>query len=312
MEPSKVVPYFGTVDKPECHLLYNVTTMASTWHTVATKDVRLLRHQLEQVFALPGQYTFLNYLRCHDDIGWGLDYPYLTQFCMEETPHKKFLNDYFTGKYPGSPARGELYNDDPALGDARACGTTASLCGIEAARAALDGAALEQAVRLDVSLHAYMFTLSGIPVIYSGDEVAGENDNTYRADPLKAEDSRWLHRGSFDWAAAARRKDPKSVEGKVFTALRKLETLRAAHRAFDSGANVWVIDTGNDAVLGIGRYCRGEKLLAFFNFADCESTAWASEIGIYTDLWTGEKRSAEAITLPAGGFSWMLRDEGEA
>ncbi len=31
MEPSKVVPYFGTVEKPECHMLYNVTTMASTW-----------------------------------------------------------------------------------------------------------------------------------------------------------------------------------------------------------------------------------------------------------------------------------------
>ena len=70
MEPSKVVPYFGTVDKPECHLLYNVTTMATVWHTVATRDVQLLKHQLAQVFALPRQYTFLNYLRCHDDIGW--------------------------------------------------------------------------------------------------------------------------------------------------------------------------------------------------------------------------------------------------
>lgn len=37
MEPAKVVPYFGTLEKPECHMLYNVTTMASTWHTVATR-----------------------------------------------------------------------------------------------------------------------------------------------------------------------------------------------------------------------------------------------------------------------------------
>ena len=90
MEPSKVVPYFGTVDKPECHMLYNVTTMATTWHTVATRDVRLLKHQLGTVFALPKQYVFLNYLRCHDDIGWGLDYEYLRQFGMEEIPHKKY------------------------------------------------------------------------------------------------------------------------------------------------------------------------------------------------------------------------------
>ena len=312
MEPSKVVPYFGTVEKPECHLLYNVTTMASTWHTVATKDVRLLRHQLEQVFALPGEYTFLNYLRCHDDIGWGLDYPFLSRFCMEEIPHKKFLNDWVTGKFPGSPARGELYNDDPALGDARACGTTASLCGVESARAAMDSAALQRALRLDISLHAYMFTLSGIPVIYSGDEIAGENDNNYRADPLKAEDSRWLHRGNFDWAAAARRADPGTPEGTVFAALRELETIRAKNRVFDSGAKVWVIDTGNDAVLGIGRYRDGEKLLAFFNFAEEQSTAWASEIGTYTNLRNGETQSAEAVTLAGGDFLWLLRDEGEA
>ena len=127
MAPEKVVPYFGTVEKPECHLLYNVTTMASTWHTVATRDVSLLRRQLDIVAALPREYVFQNYLRCHDDIGWGLDYDFLRNFGIEEVPHKKYLNDFFTGKYPDSFARGELYNDDPRLGDARLCGTTASL-----------------------------------------------------------------------------------------------------------------------------------------------------------------------------------------
>lgn len=42
MEPEKVAPYFGTVEKPECHMLYNVTTMATIWNTVATGDARLL------------------------------------------------------------------------------------------------------------------------------------------------------------------------------------------------------------------------------------------------------------------------------
>mgnify|MGYP002508307313 CR=1 FL=1 len=66
MEPVKVVPYFGTVEKPECHLLYNVTTMCTTWHTVATQDTRLLRRQLDIVNSLPKEYVFLNYLRCHE------------------------------------------------------------------------------------------------------------------------------------------------------------------------------------------------------------------------------------------------------
>ena len=97
MEPEKVVPYFGTVEKPECHMLYNVTTMATTWHTVATRDVRLLKKQLDIVNSLPKDYVFLNYLRCHDDIGWGLDYATLSQEGIEERSHKKYLNDYFQG-----------------------------------------------------------------------------------------------------------------------------------------------------------------------------------------------------------------------
>ena len=167
MEPSKVVPYFGTLDKPECHMLYNVTTMASTWHTVATHDVRLLRHQLEAVYALPKEYTFLNYLRCHDDIGWGLDYDFLEQFDFEEVAHKKYLNDVLTGRWDGSDSRGELYNDDPRLGDARLTGTTASLCGIETAEYEKSEEKLRQTVTLDLMLHAFLLTQSGIPVLYS-------------------------------------------------------------------------------------------------------------------------------------------------
>lgn len=183
MEPEKVVPYFGTVEKPECHMLYNVTTMASTWHTVATGDTRLLKLQMDIVSGLPKEYVFLNYLRCHDDIGWGLDYGFLKQFGMNEVSHKKYLNDFLTGAFPEAFGRGELYNSDPTSGDARLCGTTASLCGIEKAAYERNDEALAQAVRLDLMLHAYMLTQSGIPVIYSGDEIGQENDYTYHEEP---------------------------------------------------------------------------------------------------------------------------------
>ena len=310
MEPSKVVPYFGTVEKPECHLLYNVTTMASTWHTVAAKDTRLLRHQLGQVFALPGEYTFLNYLRCHDDIGWGLDYNFIGSYGGEEVAHKKFLNNYFTNKWEGSPARGELYNDDPRLGDARLCGTTASLCGLESARYEKDVYKTEWAVRYDLMLHAYMFTLSGIPVLYSGDEIGQENDYAYHDDPLKREDSRWLHRGNLDWKKAELRHDPETVEGQLFTGIRKLEQLRAEHRAFDGPADVWLLDTGWDGVLGIGRYYKGEKLLAYFNFDYSERVVWTGEDGELTDLWTGKTGKMGAIPIRSGSFVWLMRTFG--
>ncbi|WP_418739424.1 alpha-amylase family glycosyl hydrolase, partial [Enorma sp.] len=102
MAPAEVAPYFGIPEKPECHMLYNVTTMATTWHTVATRDTRLLRRQLEAISSLPSSYTFLNYLRCHDDIGWGLDYSLLAAWGQREVAHKRYLNEYFLGDVPGS------------------------------------------------------------------------------------------------------------------------------------------------------------------------------------------------------------------
>ena len=306
MEPSKVVPYFGTVEKPECHMLYNVTTMASTWHTVATKDVRLLRHQLEQVFALPKQYTFLNYLRCHDDIGWGLDYDFLRQCGTEEVPHKKYLNDYLTGKLYGSDARGELYNDDPRLGDARLCGTTASLCGIEAAEYERSAWKEERAVRLDIMLHAFLLTQSGIPVLYSGDEVGQLNDYTYHQDPLKWDDSRYLHRGKLNWDDVAKKDDPDTRQGRIFSSLRQLEKIRAACPVFESQADTWVVETWNDHVLGIGRYFMGLKLIALFNFSDEDQTAWIDEAETYYDMMTRQVRPAKAVAIRAYDFAWLL------
>ena len=308
MEPSKVVPYFGTVDKPECHMLYNVTTMASTWHTVATHDVRLLKHQLETVFALPKQYTFLNYLRCHDDIGWGLDYQHLRQFGVEEVAHKKFLNDYFRGYIFGSNARGELYNDDPRLGDARLCGTTASLCGVEAAEYERDAGKLDWSLKLDIMLHAFLFTQSGIPVLYSGDEIAQLNDYTYHDDPLKWDDSRYLHRGAMNWDDAEKRHDPSTRQGKMFSAIRRMEKLREEHPVFHGEADIWIVETYNDHVLGIGRYYRGEKLIALFNFSDQDETAWINEHEEYRDLWTGEPRPARAVGIPSHDFAWLVTD----
>ena len=306
MEPGKVAPYFGTVEKPECHLLYNVTTMATLWQTVATKDVRLLAHQMRQVFRLPHAYTFLNYLRCHDDIGWGLDYGFLRQFGQEEVPHKRFLNNYLTGKWEGSPARGELYNDDPRRGDARLCGTTASLCGIEAALRSGDREALKKALQLDRMLHAFVFTLSGVPVLYSGDEIARENDYSYHDNPHKAEDSRYLHRGSMDWEKAKKKTRKTTPEGKMFAAIRQMEQIRAKQAVFDTDADAWVLDTGSDHVLGIGRYYCGEQLLALFNFSDEPLKIWLRDEKIYEDLMTGKTGDAGEIRLEAGEFRWLL------
>ena len=301
MEPAKVVPYFGSPEHPECHMLYNVTTMATTWHTLATQDTRLLKHQIDQISALPSDCLFQNYLRCHDDIGWGLDYPWLRQFGTEEVSHKKYLNDWFTGKWPGSPSRGELYNDDPRLGDARLCGTTASLCGMESAKTEEE---VELALACDLMLHAWMLTQSGIPVLYSGDEVGQLNDNSYHDDPDKAADSRYLHRGNFDWEKAELRKDTATYQGKLFAALRKLETIRGSEPVFRSDAKMTAFDTGSVNVLGIRRDLGDEHFIGLFNFSPKNvPLLMRGENGV--DLLRPEIAVNTQIELPPYGFLWM-------
>ena len=308
MEPEKVVPYFGTVEKPECHMLYNVTTMATTWHTVATRDVRLLKKQLDIVNGLPKDYVFLNYLRCHDDIGWGLDYATLQQEGIEERSHKKYLNDYFQGFVGESNSRGVLYNEDPVTGDARFCGTTASMCGIEKAGFEKNKAAMEKAIQLDVMLHAYMFMQSGIPVIYSGDEIGQVNDYSYKNDPDKAPDSRYIHRGAMNWDRAAMSGNARTVEGKLNKRLLQLEKIRKTEKAFMTNADTWTVDTWDNSILCIGRYYEGEKIYGLFNFSEYDKTAWINERdGIYKDLITGQEMEAAGVNVPAYGFFWLKK-----
>lgn len=311
MEPEKVAPYFGTVEKPECHMLYNVTTMATTWHTVATRDVRLLKKQLDIVNGLPKDYVFLNYLRCHDDIGWGLDYPTLLSEGIGERSHKEYLNNYFQGYAGASNSRGELYNADPVTGDARFCGTTASMCGIEKAGFEQDEQAMQKAIQLDVMLHAYMFMQSGIPVLYGGDEIGQVNDYTYKEDPNKAADSRYLHRGAMNWKLAENITDQTTVEGQMFTRLSELEQIRKQERVFVSNADTWTIETWDSSVLCIGRYFEGEKILGLFNFSEYDKTAWINETdGEYVDLISGRKMQASGVDIPAYGFYYLKKING--
>lgn len=313
MEPEKVVPYFGTVEKPECHMLYNVTTMATTWHSVATRDVGLLKRQLDIINGLPKEYVFLNYLRCHDDIGWGLDYGTLMTQGIGERSHKNYVNAYFQGIAGNSVSRGELYNADPVTGDARFCATTASMCGIEKAGFEGDEEAMKRAISFDLTLHAYMFMQSGIPVLYSGDEIGAVNDYSYKEDPHKAADSRYIHRGKLNWDNVKKIDDPTTVEGRVFQGLKRLEEIRKREKAFVSYADAWTIDTWDAAILGMGRYYDGDKIIGLFNFSEHDRIAWLNETdGLYEDLLTGQKIVPVGLNVPAYGFYLLKKtEEGE-
>ena len=155
-------------------------------------------------------------------------------------------------------------------------------------------------------LHAFMFVQSGIPVLYSGDEIGQKNDYDYHNDPIKCEDSRYLHRGDLRWDEVARRNDPSSREGRIFGGLQELIEIRREYGVFEGEARTWTIETYNNHVLGIGRYYKGEKLIALFNFSDGEQTAWISEVEDYYNLITGEHCLAENYRLEPYGFVWLM------
>ena len=239
-----------------------------------------------------------------------LDYGWLGQFGINEVAHKKYLSDFFTGKYENSFARGELYNADPASGDARQCGTTASLCGIEKAAYEKDEEATKRAIRYDLTLHAYMLTQSGIPVIYSGDEIGQVNDYSYKEseDSDRAADSRYLHRGHFRWDLEPQKEKKGTVQNQIFASMKKMEELKFKYRPFEGEADVWTEETYDTALLCVCRKSGNEMVTGLFNFSNEDRTAWI-DMGEFTwkDLFTGEKRVLRGVPVPARGYAWYYR-----
>lgn len=79
------------------------------------------------------------------------------------------------------------------------------------------------ATQYNLTLHAYMLSQLGVPVIYSGDEIAQENDYTYHEKPKLWEDSRYLHRDKFNWKLAEKRNDGSCIQEKVYTGLKSAD-----------------------------------------------------------------------------------------
>ena len=227
---------------------------------------------------------------------------------MEERPHKQYINDFFTGSIEGSYSRGELYNADPVTGDARFCGTTASRCGLEKAGFEKDEEQMKCAIQRDLMLHAFMFTESGIPVLYSGDEVGQTNDYTYKEVPEKAPDSRYIHRGKVNWELVDQIKENGSVSEKVYHGLEKLEEIRAKEPVFMSNAVFYTLETYEQSIICVVREYEGERLIGLFNFSEFDKTAWINEAdGVYQDLVTGKEMVAVAVGVPGNGFFWLKR-----
>lgn len=245
--PVEVAKYFGedAVIAKECEIAYNATYMALLWDAVATKNTRLLNQGIQNLPGKLDRATWLNYLRCHDDIGLGFDDRDIQSAGYDPKAHRRFLIDYFTGAFAGSFARGMKFGSNDKTGDARISGSLASLTGLEASLEQGDATAIEQSIQLIVLLHSMILSFGGIPLLYYGDEIGTTNNYRYREETSKANDSRWMHRPLIDWKKAAKRTQRGTIEQQLFSALRKMIAVRKSIPAFADYNNRELLDTEN-------------------------------------------------------------------
>ncbi|WP_052078833.1 alpha-amylase family glycosyl hydrolase [Spirochaeta lutea] len=205
VHPSEVVKYISST---ECEVSYNPLLMALLWESLATRRVNLLEHSLQRRFGIPGDCAWVNYVRSHDDIGWTFADEDAAELGINGYDHRRFLNDFYTGTFEGSFARGVPFQYNPLTGDCRISGTAGSLTGLEMAvrhsdpdSASTEAGYAEQRMLL---IHSIIMAIGGIPVLYLGDELARLNWYGYTSEAGKSKDSRWVHRPAFDWDLAGR------------------------------------------------------------------------------------------------------------
>jgi len=289
VHPDEVLSYIAL---DQCQLSYNPLLMALLWESLATRDARLLQISMRERSHIDPRCAWVNYVRSHDDIGWTFDDDDARRVGIDPVGHRQFLNAFYTGRFPGSFARGLPFGENPRTGDARISGTCASLAGLE--QAARDGVPeeIELSIRRILLLYGVALTIGGIPLIYLGDELGTPNDYGYRADEAKEGDSRWAHRPATDWSRAARRDDLETIEGRVYTGFRRLITLRQGAPALADGA-LEVVETGNGSVFGYVRHHADSRVLALANFSEAAQAVAANAVRLYglgyafTDLVTG-------------------------
>ena len=250
----------------ECRMGYNPLTMALMWEALATGDVSFLRDGLVRRTTLPPGCQWLTYLRCHDDIGWGFADEDAAALGIHPDGHRRFLNQFYSGEFPGSFAAGLRFQENPETGDARISGTLAALAGLQTALESTDPAELESALRRLAALFTVMFTAVGIPLIYLGDELGQLNDMDYLSDPLRAGDNRWAHRPRFDWAELEGALEGSGPAARILSHVIRLSARRAASPAFRSATPV-VLDAGNDSVISYRRDAGGRRVVVAVNFS---------------------------------------------
>ncbi len=315
VHPDEVVKY---ISPDECQISYNPTLMALLWESLATRNVRLLVRSLSHRHRLPRNTAWVNYLRCHDDIGWTFDDSDAAALGINAYDHRQFLNDFYTGQFAGSFARGIPFQENAETGDMRIAGTLASLAGLELAIEQDDDREKELAIKRMLLLQGVTLSIGGIPLIYLGEEWAMLNDYDFIKDPAKAGDTRWVHRPKMRWEFLSELDDniatgEGSIRKRVFRSLQRMIAVRKSLPAL-AGQNMELVTTNNPHVLGFVRYHESHRLIVAANFSEQPQMIRGNSVRtaglgrFFQDAITGQTHAtSEDIQLDAYQILWLCR-----
>ena len=261
VHPDEVVKY---IKNEECALSYNPLQMALFWSTLATRDTRLLTLSLKKRWKIPEGCAWVNYIRCHDDIGWTFSDEDASSLGINGFEHRRFLNKFFTSQFGGSYAKGEPFQLNPSTGDCRICGTMASLAGLEQALDSGNPLFLSMAMGRMKMMYSVLFALPGLPLLYSGDEMALLNDYSYRKSKSKSSDSRWVHRIKIDWD-----KKLLDCQNDFSSHLKKLIDKRGREPML-GGSDIFFYDVQNPRVFAFRR----GTIHVVANFSESDADFW--------------------------------------
>ncbi|QNA44466.1 alpha-amylase family glycosyl hydrolase [Lacibacter sediminis] len=316
--PKEIMKYFGTDNYTarECDFAYNATHMALQWDMLATGDTKVMLAAQHELLQKPYGTSWITYTRCHDDIGLGYDDNMIEQAGYNSYAHRKYLKEYYSGVHEGSPAVGALFSSNPKTGDARISGSLASLCGLEKALNAKDQAAIDLSIQKIVMMQAHSFFLGGVPMLFYGDEVGYTNDYSYLQDEGKSYDNRWMHRPVIDWTKNKKAEQKGTVEEIVFSATKKLLSIRGQLSVVADRSNLIWLTPHNVHVAGYIRQTDEQRLFCVFNFSNAAAyLTWYAfkEKGnpptSLVDHWSGKiyevGQDHEFLVLPPYGFALL-------
>jgi amylosucrase len=267
--PRDLVPYLGQGRHAgrEANLAYHNNVMVQYWSSLATRDTRLMTHTLRTHF--PESFRnacWATYIRCHDDIGWAITEEDAAAIPGTSGPgHRRFLADFYSGAFPGTFARGGIFQENELTGDRRNSGSFASLAGLEAALETKNTEEANTAVQRMLMGVALMCSFGGLPLLYMGDEVGLLNDYAFSKVPEHAHDNRWLHRPKMDWALV---KKPNAIVESLLSGTKHIIKARKATPHLASQVPTKIIDTSNEKLFAFIRTADEGPLLAIFNFTN--------------------------------------------